>query len=70
MEIKTTLKIQTESKVYAGRSLDKFDKFQDKKWIAVDDLINEIRKHSKCNNYHVINHKKATCLDVILSNLK
>lgn len=40
-----------------------------KKWVAVDELIIELRSHGKCNDYHVIDGKKATCLDVVLNKL-
>jgi len=39
------------------------------KWVAVDDLIKEIDKHSKCTEYHKVGNLNLTCLDIIKGEL-
>lgn len=64
MEIKTTTEIYTKCSKFSLRgALDVIS--DDKKWVAVDDIIEEIESHDHCNN-----HKgRSECMKVLLKTL-
>lgn len=75
MKIKTSEEIAHE--FYTQPELSKFEekvKFNKSKWVSISDLKREIKKHQECRIYHTIQSPdgidcKATCLDVIYSEL-
>ncbi len=80
MEIKTTSEIIKENSEIVEKILneesesenykDEFKETYDKKWIAVDEIIQLIEEHKGCKQYHELNGRKATCLDIVLNTLK
>ena len=74
MEIKTTTQIGNKNNKLSmmshnKKTNDEFNEYRKKKWVAYNDLIKEIDKHSNCSKHHMVGLLKFTCLDAIKGKL-